>query len=137
MPAFRSCFVKVSQHSNDLLMILWGRKWSPYSIPPPSCLSFLGLLDIVCPPLPEGSDYYLIVIPHNFPEKSIRKLGDGPRSCTSVKNACQYPQIYYTLTLIAINQLFYGTEDCHLVYDINKQDRLDRLHAGSPFRKRI
>ena len=28
-PAFRSCFVEVAQHSNDLLMNLWGRKWSP------------------------------------------------------------------------------------------------------------
>ena len=28
-PAFRSCSVKVTQHSNDLLMNLWGRKWSP------------------------------------------------------------------------------------------------------------
>ena len=29
LPAFRSCFVEVAQHSNDLLMNLWGRKWSP------------------------------------------------------------------------------------------------------------
>ena len=28
-PTFRSCFVEVAQHSNDLLMNLWGRKWSP------------------------------------------------------------------------------------------------------------
>ena len=35
LPAFRS-FVEVSQHSNDLLMNLWGRKWSPHPIPPPS-----------------------------------------------------------------------------------------------------
>ena len=77
-PAFRSCFVEVSQHSNDLLMILWGRQWPPLSIPPPSCLSFLGLLDIVCHPLLEGSDYYLIVIPHNFPEKSMRKVRGWP-----------------------------------------------------------
>ena len=34
-PEFRSCFVEVSQHSNDLLMNLWGRKWSPSPIPPP------------------------------------------------------------------------------------------------------
>ena len=25
LPAFRSCFVEVTQHSNDLLMNLWGR----------------------------------------------------------------------------------------------------------------
>ena len=35
---FRSCFVEVAQHSNDLLMNLWGRKWSPCPIPLPSCL---------------------------------------------------------------------------------------------------
>ena len=34
--AFRSCFVKVIQHSNDLMVNLWGRKWSPHPIPPPS-----------------------------------------------------------------------------------------------------
>ena len=28
-PAFRSCFVELSQQSNDLLINLWGRKWSP------------------------------------------------------------------------------------------------------------
>ena len=36
LPAFRSCFVEVAQLSNDLLMNLWGRKWSPQPIPPPS-----------------------------------------------------------------------------------------------------
>ena len=35
-PVFRSCFVEFSQHSNDLLMSLWGRKWSPHPIPLPS-----------------------------------------------------------------------------------------------------
>ena len=35
-PAFRSCFVEVAQHSNKLLMNLWGRQWSPHPIPPPS-----------------------------------------------------------------------------------------------------
>ena len=34
LPAFRSCFVEVTQHSNVLLMNLWGRKWSPCPIPP-------------------------------------------------------------------------------------------------------
>ena len=38
LPAFRSCFVEVAQRSNDLLMNLWGRKWSPLPIPLPSCL---------------------------------------------------------------------------------------------------
>ena len=35
-PAFRSYFVEVAQHSNDLLMNLWGTKWSPCPIPLPS-----------------------------------------------------------------------------------------------------
>ena len=35
-PAFRSCFVEIAQHSNNLLMNLWGRKWSPCPIPLPS-----------------------------------------------------------------------------------------------------
>ena len=35
-PAFRSCFVEVAQHSDDLLMNLWERKRSPCPIPPPS-----------------------------------------------------------------------------------------------------
>ena len=33
---FRSCFVKFTQCSNVLLMNLWGKKWSPRPIPPPS-----------------------------------------------------------------------------------------------------
>ena len=36
LPAFRSCFVEVAPHSNDLLMNLWGIKCSPCPIPPPS-----------------------------------------------------------------------------------------------------
>ena len=36
LPAFRSCFVEFSQCSNDVLMNLWGRKWSPCPIPLPS-----------------------------------------------------------------------------------------------------
>ena len=36
LPVFRSCFVEVAQHSNDLLMNLWGTRWSPRPIPPPS-----------------------------------------------------------------------------------------------------
>ena len=35
-PAFRRCFMEVAQHSNDLLMNLWGRKWSLHPIPSPS-----------------------------------------------------------------------------------------------------
>ena len=34
--AFRSCFVEFTQGVNVLLMNLWGRKWSPHPIPPPS-----------------------------------------------------------------------------------------------------
>ena len=33
LPAIRSCFVEFAQHSNVLLMNLWGRKWSPHPIP--------------------------------------------------------------------------------------------------------
>ena len=36
LPAFRSCFVAFTQRSNVLLMKFWGRKWSPFPIPPPS-----------------------------------------------------------------------------------------------------
>ena len=35
LPVFRSCFVEFPQHSNDLLMNLWERKWSPHPIPVP------------------------------------------------------------------------------------------------------
>ena len=42
-PAFRICFVEVAQYSNDLLMNLWGRKWSPHPIPPPSLDCLLKL----------------------------------------------------------------------------------------------
>ena len=34
--AIRTCFVEFAQSSNDLSMNLWGRKWSPRPIPPPS-----------------------------------------------------------------------------------------------------
>ena len=36
LTAFRSCFVGVAQHSNDLLVNLWQRKWFPCPISPPS-----------------------------------------------------------------------------------------------------
>ena len=36
LPAFKSCSVEFTQRSNVLLMNLWGRKWSPHPIPPPS-----------------------------------------------------------------------------------------------------
>ena len=35
-PVFRSCFVEFTQRSNDLLMNLLGRRWSPHSLPLPS-----------------------------------------------------------------------------------------------------
>ena len=47
-PAFRNCFVEVSQHSNDLLMSLWVRKRSPGPIPLPSW----DLIWILSPPPP-------------------------------------------------------------------------------------
>ena len=31
--AFRNCFVEVAQNSNEFLINLWGRKWSPCPIP--------------------------------------------------------------------------------------------------------
>ena len=34
--AFRSCSVQVAPHADDLSMYLWGIKWSPHPIPPPS-----------------------------------------------------------------------------------------------------
>ena len=36
LPAFRGCFVEFAQRSNDLLMNLFGRKWSPCPVPLPS-----------------------------------------------------------------------------------------------------
>ena len=36
LPAFRSCSVEFAQCSNDLWMNLWGRKWPPHPISPPS-----------------------------------------------------------------------------------------------------
>ena len=42
-PVFGSCFVEAAQHSNDLLINLWGRKWSPCHIPPPSSARREGL----------------------------------------------------------------------------------------------
>ena len=36
LPVFRSCFVEVAQHSNNILMNFGGRKWSPRPIPLPS-----------------------------------------------------------------------------------------------------
>jgi len=35
-PVLRNCFVECPQDSNDLLMNLWGRRWSPHPIPLPS-----------------------------------------------------------------------------------------------------
>ena len=40
-PAFISCFMEVAQHSNDLLMNLWGTKWFPHPIPLPSWVETL------------------------------------------------------------------------------------------------
>ena len=41
-PAFRSCFVEVFQHSDDLLMNSLGRKWSPCPIPSSSMVILLS-----------------------------------------------------------------------------------------------
>ena len=47
LPALRSCFVEVAQRSNDLLMNLWERKWSPRPIPWPSwdCLHYSFIIN--------------------------------------------------------------------------------------------
>ena len=47
LPVFRSCFVVFAQHSNGLLMNLWGRKWSPHPIPLPSWDRPLGLIGLI------------------------------------------------------------------------------------------
>ena len=50
LPAFRSCFVEFTQCLNVILMNLWGRKWSPHPIPPPSwdCPSFVYSVGYYC-----------------------------------------------------------------------------------------
>ena len=60
LPAFRSCFVKVAQHSNDLLINLLGRKWSPPPIPPPSwhCPRVLAIWKRIMKP---GALHFLIL----------------------------------------------------------------------------
>ena len=35
-PVFRTCFLEFAQQSNEFLMNLWGRRWSPHPICPPS-----------------------------------------------------------------------------------------------------
>ena len=35
-PVFGSCFVEIAPQVDELLMYLWGRKWSPSPVPPPS-----------------------------------------------------------------------------------------------------
>ena len=54
-PVFKSCFVEVAQHSDGLLMNLWGRNWAPCPIPPPSwdcphLLLFSSILRVVFSP---------------------------------------------------------------------------------------
>ena len=44
-PAFRNCSVEVTQHSNDLLMNLWGKKWSPRPVPLPSLEPFSNFIE--------------------------------------------------------------------------------------------
>ena len=61
-PAFRSCFVEVGQHSNDLLMNLWGRKWSPHSVPLPSAVISLGKISAPCHFCPLKTPVILIFI---------------------------------------------------------------------------
>ena len=44
LPAFRSCFVEFAQCSNDLLMNLRGRKWSPCPTPSSSSINPFKIL---------------------------------------------------------------------------------------------
>ena len=44
LPAFRSCFVEVAQHSDGILMNLWGRKCPPRPIPLPFWDPLSGLI---------------------------------------------------------------------------------------------
>ena len=53
-PVFRSCFVEVSHHSDDLLMNLLGIKWFPCPISPPSWDCTLDLFYFIC--------YYQIIL---------------------------------------------------------------------------
>ena len=46
LPAFRSCFVEFTQHSNVLLMNLWGRKYSSAYLGPPLWTLFSLLGDV-------------------------------------------------------------------------------------------
>ena len=61
-PAFRSCFVEVAQHSNDLLVNLWGREWSPRPILPPSSVISSGKISASCPFCPLKTPIILIFI---------------------------------------------------------------------------
>ena len=79
LPAFRSCFVEVVQHSNDLLINLWERNWSPHPIPLPTW-------DHVPPP-PQPSDTHTHTHTHTH---TLLFLGDGFGHCLlySVMNLC-------------------------------------------------
>ena len=43
-PVFRCCFVEFIQRSNDFLMNLWRRNWSPHPIPSPSSTSSISFI---------------------------------------------------------------------------------------------
>ena len=81
-PGFRSCFMEVIQHSNDLLMNLWGRKWSPCPIPPPSWDR---------PPPPE------III---YTQEDVKKILNIPRNAGILKRECLSTQLFSNWTRI-------------------------------------
>ena len=51
LPAFRRCLVEVAPRADDLLMYLWGRRWSPPPVPLPSwnCSPPLALFVVMLP----------------------------------------------------------------------------------------
>ena len=65
LPPSGSCFVEVAQHSNDFLMNLWGRKWSPILFLCPLNVSFLILL--FCCGSSWGLSRCVCLCPHGFP----------------------------------------------------------------------
>ena len=82
LPAFRSCFVEVAQHSDELLINLLGRKWSPCPIPPPSWDR---------PPPPE------III---YTQEDVKKILNIPRNAGILKRECLFTQLFSNWTKI-------------------------------------
>ena len=67
---FRSCFVELTQHSNDLLMNLWGRNWYPHPIPPASWDRLLRLIIFI--PASDSSSLVIHMMYSAYREIPIR-----------------------------------------------------------------